>query len=99
MSAEVRARVEKLLTRHLRGFRRLARFEPYLRGAAFGVADIAGYISLPLVAMATQKIYGRDFLLEAGIDWQPYKEIIEARPAARRVMDDRKMYVESTRTA
>ncbi|WJF91570.1 glutathione S-transferase [Paraburkholderia bonniea] len=95
---DTRTRVEKLLLHHLPGFQRLAKFGPYLRGAHFSVADIAGYVSLPLVGIATQKIYGRDFLLEAGIDWKAYVGQIETRPAARRVSDDRKNYVESVRS-
>src|ERR1700722_2676796 len=40
-----KGRVEKLLTRHIAGFKRLAKFDPYLRGANFGVADMAAFVS------------------------------------------------------
>ena len=88
-------RTEKLLIHHIRGFRRLAAFTPYLRGERFSIADIAGFASLPLVGMATQAIYGRDFLLDVGIDWKPYVKTLNARPAAQRVTDDRKAYIEA----
>jgi glutathione S-transferase len=92
-----KGRVEKLLTRYIGGFRRLAQFGPYLRGDTFGVADFSGFVHLPLVGLATQQVYGRDFLVEAGIDWKSYWKTINARPAAQRVTADRKAYMEATR--
>lgn len=91
-----KGRVEKLLTRHVAGFRRLAQFGPFLRGARFSVADVAAYVSLPLVGGTTQIIYGRDFLAEVGIDWKAYVKEVNNRPAARRVADDRKAYIASS---
>ena len=91
-----KGRVEKLLTRHIAGFRRLAKFDPYLRGANFGVADMAAFVSLPLVGMTTQIIYGRDFLLDAGVDWKGYLKVVGERPAAQRVTADRKAYIAAT---
>ena len=90
-----KGRTEKLLIHHIRGFRRLASFTPYLRGERFSVADVAGFVSLPLVGMATQAIYERDFLLDVGIDWKPYVKALNARPAAQRVTDDRKAYMDA----
>jgi glutathione S-transferase len=92
-----KGRVEKLLTHHIRGFRRLAQFGPYLRGDTFGVADFSGFVHLPLVGLATQQVYGRDFLVEAGIDWKSYWKMINTRPAAQRVTADRKAYMDATR--
>ncbi|HMF28581.1 MAG TPA: hypothetical protein VKE42_07400, partial [Candidatus Cybelea sp.] len=92
-----KGRVEKLLTRHIRGFKRLAQFGPYLRGDTFGVADFSGFVHLPLVGLATQQVYGRDFLLDAGVDWKSYWKTINARPAAQRVTADRKAYMDATR--
>jgi glutathione S-transferase len=43
--------------------------------------------------MATQAIHGRDFLLDAGIDWNSYLKTVGARPAPQRVSDDRNAYV------
>jgi len=93
VSDATKGRVEKLLTHHIGGFKRIAKLSPYLCGESFSVADTAGYVSLPLVGMATQAIYGRDFLLDAGIDWKSYLKTVGARPAAQRVTDDRKAYV------
>jgi hypothetical protein len=65
-----KGRAEKRLTRHVAGFKRLATFAPFLRGEKFSVADAVGFVNLPLVGLTTKSIYGRDFLLEAGIDWK-----------------------------
>jgi glutathione S-transferase len=92
-----KGRVEKLLTRYIGGFKRLAQFGPYLRGDRFGAADFCGFVHLPLVGLATQQVYGRDFLVEAGIDWKSYWKAINVRPAAQRVTADRKAYMEATR--
>jgi glutathione S-transferase len=99
VSDATKGRVEKLLTHHIAGFRRIAKFAPYLCGEQFSVADTAGYVSLPLVGMATQTIYGRDFLLEAGIDWKSYVKTINARPAAQRVTEDRKAWIAASRAS
>lgn len=99
LSDATKGRTEKLLAHHIAGFKRLAKFGPYLRGERFGVADIAAYVSLPLVGKATQAVYGRDFLLDAGIDWKSYVKAINPRPAAQRVTDDRNAYLAATRPA
>jgi len=91
-----KGRVEKRLTRHVAGFKRLATLAPFLRGEKFSVADAVGFVNLPLVGLATKSIYGRDFLLEAGIDWKGYVKAIGERPAAQRVTADRKAYIAAT---
>ncbi|WP_433704473.1 glutathione S-transferase [Paraburkholderia sacchari] len=90
VSADVKASVEKRLNRYIASFKRLAKFAPYVGGEQFGIVDIVAFASLPLVAMATKAIYGRDFLSEEGIDWKRYMKVIEERPAAARVSADRK---------
>ena len=90
-SDETKARIERILTRNIAGFKRIARFAPYLGGEAWTFADIAAYVSLPPIGLATKTVLGRDMLLEAGIDWKTYvKRIEDERPAARRIAADRK---------
>ena len=84
------ARVRKLLEKNLLGFKRLARFSPYVAGSSFTQADCAAWVSLPLVSMATKLVYGEDLVVAAGIDWKPYSKLIGERPSARRVSADRK---------
>ena len=83
-------RVRKLLTKHIAGFRQLAKFAPFVAGNTFTQADCAAYASLPIVAMATRAVYGEDLLAAAGIDLKSYGKLIGARPSAQRVSADRK---------
>jgi len=90
VSEETKQRVRKLLTKNIPGFKRLAKFGPYVAGDSFGIADCAAWVSLPLVAMATKKVLGEDLLAAAGIDWKAYAGLIGARPHAQKVDADRK---------
>jgi glutathione S-transferase len=93
VSDGTKAHVEKKLTHALAAFKRMTSFSPYVLGDTFGLADIAASIHLPLIALATKTVYGRDFVLEAGIDWKTHAQKIGERPAAQRVADDRKAYL------
>lgn len=84
------ARVRKKLQKNLAGFARLARFEPYVAGATFTLADCSAFPNLPLVAMASRLVLGEDLLAAAGIDWKAYVKIVGERPSAQRVTADRK---------
>jgi glutathione S-transferase len=84
------ARVRKQLEKNLVGFKRLAKFAPYVAGDTFTQADCAAWASLPLLSMASKRIYGEDLLAAAGIDWKPYSQLIAARPSAQKVLADRK---------
>ena len=84
------ARVRKRLERHIAGFKRLARFAPYVAGSDFTQADCAAWNSLPLVGGASKAVYGEDLLLAAGVDWKAYVKAVGERPSAQRVAADRK---------
>jgi glutathione S-transferase len=58
-------RVRKQLAKNIPAFKRLARFAPYLAGEQFTLADCAGWVSLPLVGMATKAVLGEDLLAGA----------------------------------
>lgn len=83
-------RVKKRLAKNIPGFKRLARFGPYLAGDRFTLADCAGWVSLPLVAMASKSVLGEDMLAAAGIDWKAYVALVGQRPSAQKVAADRK---------
>ena len=83
-------RLRKLLVRNIAGFKRLAKFAPFVAGDTFTQADCAAWASLPVVAMATRAIYGEDLLAAGGIDVKAYGTLIGARPSAQRVTADRK---------
>lgn len=90
VSEGTQARVRKQLTKNIAGFKRLARFAPYVAGESFTLADCSAWPSLPLVGLATKAIYGEDLLAAGGADVKPYLKMIGERPAAQRVAADRK---------
>jgi glutathione S-transferase len=90
VSEGVQARVRKLLEKNIAGFKRLARFAPYVAGDTFTLADCAAWPSLPLVGMATKIVYGEDLLAGAGVDWKAYAKLVGERPSAQKVSADRK---------
>jgi len=94
-----KARIQKLLARNIAAFQRLAKFEPYLAGPAFTLADCAAYVTLPLVALGTKVVYGEDMLQVAGIDWKGYVKLVEQRPSAQKVTADRKRDQEAAAAA
>ena len=90
VSDATQAKARKLLVKNIAGFKRLAKFQPYIAGDQFTLADCAAWVSLPLVAMASKAVYGEDLLAAAGIDWKTYAKLVGARPAAQKVDADRK---------
>ena len=90
VSESTQERVRKQLTKNIAAFQRLARFAPYLAGDQFTLADCSGWVSLPLVGMASKSVLGEDLLVAAGIDWKSYARLIGERPSAQRVTADRK---------
>lgn len=84
------ARIRREVEQKIDGFRRLAKFSPYVAGDSFTMADCSAFASLPLVGMATRAIYGEDLLAGAGVDYKPYIRLIGERPSAQRVVADRK---------
>ena len=85
-AARIRGQIDKAIV----GFQRLAKFAPYVAGTTFTMADCSAFADLPLVGMATKAIYGEDLLLAAGVDYKPYIKFIGERPAAQKVVADRK---------
>ena len=90
VSEGTQARARKLLVKNVAGFKRLARFAPYVAGEAFTSADCAAYVTLPLVAMASKAVLGEDLLAAGGVDWKPYIKLVGERPSAQKVSADRK---------
>lgn len=82
---EVLTKVEAGLT----GLTRLMKLSPYAMGAYFTAADIVVWPHLQLVSFATQQIYGRDLVAEHMPGIQAYMQLIESRPHAQRVGQDR----------
>ena len=90
VSEATKERVRKQLTRHIAGFKRLARFSPYVAGDEFTLADCSAWTNLPLVGMATKAVLGEDLLAAQGVDWKGYARRVGERPSAARIAADRK---------
>jgi glutathione S-transferase len=84
------ARIRREVEQKIAGFRKLAKFSPYVAGDTFTMADCAAFADLPVVGMATKAIYGEDLLLAAGVDYKPYLQLVGERASARKVVADRK---------
>ena len=90
VSETAQARVKKQLDKNIAAFKGLVKFSPFVAGDTFTQADCAAFASLPVIGMATKAVYGEDLLLAAGIDYKPYMKMIGERPAAQKVLADRK---------
>ncbi len=84
------ARIRKQLEAAIAAFKQIARFSPYVAGEHFTQADLSAFVNLPLVALACRTVYGEDLLAAGGIDHKAYVRFIGERPAAQKVLADRK---------
>ncbi|MFO7188629.1 MAG: glutathione S-transferase [Pseudomonadota bacterium] len=90
VSDETKQEVERELRRGVQAFERLARFSPYIAGNTFTYADITAAVHLPVVSIATAKIYGKDVLEPFADRIKPYLKMLNERPAIARTNADRK---------
>ncbi|MGI9134631.1 MAG: glutathione S-transferase [Rhodoferax sp.] len=95
-SESTQARVRKQLEKNIAGFRRLAKFAPYVGGDSFTLADCVAYNNLPLVGLATRTVYGEDLLLAGGVDYKAYVKQVGERASAQKVSADRKAAMTKT---
>ena len=84
------ARIRREIEQKITGVKRLLKMAPYAAGDSFTMADCSAFADLPLVGMATKAIFGEDLLLAHGVDYKPYVKFIGERPAAQKVVADRK---------
>lgn len=84
------ARIRRDLEKNIRGFKRLAKFAPYVAGETFTQADCSAFNNLALVGMATKGAFGEDLLLAGGVDYKPYIKLVSERASAQKVAADRK---------
>ena len=98
VSDETKKEVERDLAKGVRALAKLARFDPYIAGKEFSLADCAAYVSLPLVTMATKLAYGKD-VLESIPQMRPYLKMLGERPHFAKVSADRKAASEAAAAA
>jgi len=89
VSQEIKDEVESKVSSGLIGVSRLLKLAPYALGDEFTIADVIAWPHLQLIAYATQQLYGKDLVAEniPGID--AYIKLIESRPHAQTVSNDR----------
>jgi glutathione S-transferase len=87
-SDDLKHRTQKLLARNAVAFGKLARFAPYIGGSQFSMADCAALVHLPVISMASKKIYGEDVL--AAYPVRDYAAMLGQRATVQRVNLDRK---------
>lgn len=97
-SEDTKKEVERDLAKGVRALAKLAKFDPYLAGKDFSLADCAAFVSLPLVSMASKITYGKD-ALEGVAKVKPYLRMLGERPHFRRVQADRKAASEAAAAA
>ena len=92
VSDEVKEKTKAQLDKTLRAFAKLVRFDPYLAGSTFGLADCAAIVHFPLISAATKVIYGQD--LFADLPVRDYLKRMAERPYMARVQAERKANAE-----
>ncbi|MGR8979804.1 MAG: glutathione S-transferase family protein [Gammaproteobacteria bacterium] len=89
VSEETKQEVREKVESGLKGLNRLAVFSPYALGENFTAADIVAWLHCGLIAMATQKIYGKDLVAEHIPNLAVYFKVMESRPHVQKVGKDR----------
>jgi len=90
--------VEKDLAKGVRAFKALAKFDPFVAGREFTIADCAAAVHLPVISLATKLAYGKD-ALEDMPQVRPYLKMLGERPAVAKVNADRRAATESSKAA
>lgn len=85
ISREVRAQLEKARA----AFGHLARFDAYLSGETLSLADLAAVVHLPVVSLATRRVYGGN-LLATLPELAGYLARLQERPCVQAVMAGQK---------
>jgi len=88
LTDEAKAEIRKDLDKGLRAFNHLAKFDPYVAGSEYTLADCALAVHLPLLSMATKAVLGEDILTRIPKSAE-YLEMIAKRPAVAQVYADR----------
>ena len=89
VSDETKKEVERDLAKGVRALSKLAKFDPYIAGKEFTLADCAAFVSLPLVTMSTKLAFGKD-ALESIPQVKPWLKMLGERPHFAKVSADRK---------
>jgi glutathione S-transferase len=89
VSHEVKEDVRVKLISGLKAVGRLSKFSPYILGDRFTAADCAAFIHFTMITLATQKIYGDDFVASALPQAADFLRLMNVRPHVQAMMRDR----------
>jgi glutathione S-transferase len=89
VSAETKREAHERLTIGLQGVAQLSHFSPYILGTAFTAADCVAYVHFVMIALATEKIYGKNMLPQFFPSIDAYMRLMDSRPHIKTVMADR----------
>ena len=64
VSDAVKEKVGKQLQKNVASFSKLVKFEPFIGGSEFTLADCVAAVHLPLISAVSKTIYGTDFLAD-----------------------------------
>ena len=78
VSEETKMEVERDLAQGVRAFSKLAKFDPYIAGKEFTLADCAAFVSLPLISMSTKMTFGKPNLMLVAPAEKAAKDIVKA---------------------
>ena len=94
-SDEQKEKVHKQLKRNVQAFGKLAKFDPYIAGRDFTIADCAAVVHLPVLSMLTKTMFNEDLL--ADYPAKDYLKMMAERSTVQRVTADRKENAELMR--
>ncbi len=80
--------VRKLLKKGIAGFAGLAKFNPYVAGDTFTLADCVAIVHLPVIASMAKLVLQEDVF--AGLPTRDYLKTMNERPAVAQMNADRK---------
>jgi glutathione S-transferase len=86
VSEEARVEARAVLEKARHALQEMAHFETYLTGEALTWADLAAAVHLPVVSLATRRIYGEN-LLAAIPGLADYLERLRARPSVQMLQE------------
>ena len=89
VSDEVKGDARAKLINGLEAVERLSKFSPYILGDRFTAADCAAYIHFTMITLATQKIYGEDFVASVLPQAADFLQLMNLRPHVQTMMRGR----------
>jgi glutathione S-transferase len=89
VSEEVKDSAARELARGVKALAALAKFSPFIAGAAFTHADCAAAVHFPLVSLATRSVLGTD-VLEPVAAVKPYLKMLQERASIKLTNEERK---------